>query len=83
MRNRYQSRSLSILVGLAIIIIIALVVVAIALQANADSAVCFNQEKDYKQFLAKNENETGYTLMFPCPADSLLNQSFGKDESNK
>ena len=47
-----------------------------------DYAVCFNSEKDYKQFLTSNN--TGYIASFPCPtSDGLLNQNLSKDESGK
>jgi hypothetical protein len=49
-----------------------------------DYAVCFNSEKDYRDFLIDNRNSSDYTITFPCPTnDNLLNQTLPNDESGK
>jgi hypothetical protein len=46
--------------------------------------MCFDSADDANKFLEQFVGAGyGYTITIPCPNHSLLNQTFGEDESGK
>ena len=66
------------------IFIVGIVVVILIPDVKGAYAACFSSEKDVLEYLQAHQNDTEYSVIFPCPDKAnLLNQTIEKDESNK
>jgi hypothetical protein len=72
--------------GILISIILTLIILLNNNQVDiyGEKGMCFNSADDANKFLEQFVGAGyGYTITIPCPNHSLLNQTFGEDESGK
>jgi|GEM_PF-3472335 hypothetical protein len=83
----YQILRSGILISIILTLIIFLNNNQVGIYGTSDpgqSRMCFDSSDDANKFLKQFVGAGyGYTITIPCPNHSLLNQTFGEDESGK
>ena len=83
----YQILRSGILISIILTLIIFLNNNQVGIYGTSDagqSRMCFDSADDANKFLKQFVGAGyGYTITIPCPNHSLLNQTFGEDESGK